>query len=93
MTTAIQKKRVLVLSDNEGVARTIVLTLDPEFEVVRIIMQDESLAAELGNGLLVLGKQKCPNNNHKCTSPFSCNKPFTCPKVHTVVEPTKKDVG
>ncbi len=62
-------------------------------EVVRIIMQDESLAAELGNGLLVLGKQKCPNNNHKCTSPFSCNKPFTCPKVHTVVEPTKKDVG
>jgi hypothetical protein len=56
-------------------------------KVVRLILEDEGLIEELGDRLMVLGKQKCPKAKHNCVSPFECKRPFTCPKVHTVSKP------
>lgn len=55
-------------------------------EVVRVILQEEALANELGDGLSFAARKTCPKNN-KCTTPFRCPKPFSCPKVHSVEPP------
>ena len=53
-------------------------------KVVKAILEDDSLADHLGDGLLVAGKKKCPKN-HVCTGAFRCPSPFKCPKMHSVV--------
>jgi hypothetical protein len=49
-------------------------------KVVRLILEDQALARELGCGSAV-PKQECPRD-HQCDGNFRCSLPFKCPNGH-----------
>lgn len=52
-------------------------------KVVKLILENEELAEELGCG--VIAKQKCPKG-HECDAGFKCSLPFKCPNGHDIVK-------
>jgi len=51
-------------------------------EIVKAILEDEDLAAQLGQGLGHLEAKKCPKD-FKCKKIYACPKPFSCPKGYS----------
>lgn len=57
-------------------------------KVVKLILEDKELAAELRCCSSVIARQKCPEG-HSCDSQFKCSLPFKCPKGHDIVKSTQ----